>query len=49
MVLARIKQKNTVNLKDALKDDKISGLTWLNNFNLDYDASTIQTTLTNVG
>lgn len=38
---------NTVNLKDTLKDDKISGLTWLNNFNLDYDASTIQTTLTN--
>ncbi len=38
---------NTVNLKDTLKDDKISGLTWLNNFNLNYDAATIQTTLTN--
>ena len=33
---------NTVNLKDTLKDDKINGLTWLNNFNLDYDASKIQ-------
>lgn len=38
---------NTVNLKDTLKDDKISGLTWLNNFNLDYDAATIQSILTN--
>ena len=38
---------NTVNLKDTLKDDKISGLSWLNNFNIDYDAATIQTTLTN--
>ena len=37
---------NTVNLKDTLKDDKISGLTWLNNFNLDYDASQIETILT---
>lgn len=38
---------NTVNLKDTLKEDKISGLTWLNNFNLDYDASEIETVLTN--
>ena len=37
---------NTVNLKDTLKDDKITGLTWLNNFNLDYDAATIQSILT---
>ena len=38
---------NTVNLKDTLKDDKISGLTWLNNFKLEYDAATIQSVLVN--
>lgn len=38
---------NTVNLGDTLKDNKINSLTWLNNFNLDYDASTIESVLTN--
>jgi len=37
---------NTVNLKDVLEDDQISGLTWLSNFNTVYSANEINTVMT---
>ena len=37
---------NTVNLKDALGEDNLSSLDWLNRLTLDYNASTVQTALT---
>ena len=37
---------NTVNLKDVLGDDQISGLTWLSNFNTTYSANEINTVMT---
>jgi len=36
---------NTVNLKDLLGDDELSGLSWLNNFNTIYSAAEIKNTV----
>ena len=38
---------NTVNLKDILDKDELSGLSWLNNFNTIYSAADIEATLIN--
>ena len=38
----------TVNLKDLVGEDNLSTLSWLNNFNLDYDAATVENYLKNV-
>ena len=38
---------NTVNLKDLLGEDELSGLSWLNNFNTTYSAAEIENILTN--
>jgi hypothetical protein len=38
----------TVNLKDLVGEDNLSALGWLNNFNLDYDAATVENYLKNV-
>jgi hypothetical protein len=38
---------NTVNLKDLLGDDELSGLSWLNNFNTTYSAAEIRNTVIN--
>lgn len=37
----------TVNLKDLVGEDNLSVLSWLNNFNLNYDAATVQDFLEN--
>ena len=36
---------NTVNLKDVLGEDEISGLSWLSNFNTTYSPNEIKNTL----
>lgn len=38
---------NTVDLKDLLGEDKLDGLTWLNNFTVNYNAAYIQGALRN--
>lgn len=38
----------TVNLKDLVGEDNLSALLWLNNFNLNYNAATVETYLKNV-
>jgi hypothetical protein len=38
----------TVNLKDLVGEDNLSALSWLNNFNLNYNAATVENYLKNV-
>jgi hypothetical protein len=38
----------TVNLKDLVGEDNLSTLSWLNNFNLDYDAATVESYLRDI-